>query len=82
MTIDTTETVYMDADLYIVTNEDGNVTADEDRDTAIERMSEDYGGQTLRVTEMTIKIPRPRDAKANLTLPIEGGETIKVAVTE
>lgn len=78
----TTETTWIETILYIVTNEDGNVTADEDRDTAIERMSEDYGGQTLRVTEMTVKIPRPRDAQAELTLPIEGGETIKVAVTE
>lgn len=77
-----TDIVYIDATLWVVTNEDGNVTADEDRDTAIERMSEDYGGQTLRVTEMTVKIPRPRDAQAELTLPIEGGEIIKVAVTE
>lgn len=82
MTIDTTETVYMDADLYIVTNEDGDVTADSDRDTAIERMADEYGGATLRVTKMAIKIPRPRDAQAELTLPVEGGETITATATE
>lgn len=78
----TTETVYLDAELFIVTNEDGNVTADSDRDSAVERMNDEYGGQTLRITKMAIKIPRPRDAQAELTLPVEGGETITATATE
>ena len=82
MTIDTTDIVYIETDIYLVTNEDGDVTADSDRDAAIERMTDDYGGAIFRVTKMTIKIPRPRDAKAELTLPVEGGETIKATVTE
>lgn len=77
-----TDIVYIDATLWVVTNEDGDVTADSDRDTAIERMTDEYGGATLRVTKMTIKIPRPRDAQAELTLPVEGGETITATTTE
>ena len=76
----TTETVYQEAILYVVSNEDGNVTADDDRDTAIERMCNNYGGQTLRVLELKLRIPRPADTKTEITLPVEGGNTIKVEV--
>lgn len=82
MTTETTEIVWMETEFFIVTNEDGNVTGDEDRDAAIERMADEYGGQTLRVTRTMIRVPRPRDAQAELSLPVEGGETIRITATE
>lgn len=70
------ETVYLDATLYIVINEDGDVTADADRETAIERMRNDYGGDTFRIIEMEIKTPRPKDYVASLILNDENGEPL------
>lgn len=70
------DTVYIENTLFLVTNEDGDVTADMDRDAAIERMNDDYGGEILRVVEMKVKVPRPRDYVASITLPEEGGEVV------
>jgi hypothetical protein len=70
------ETVYLEATLYIVINEDGDVTADADRETAIERMRNDYGGDTFRIIEMEIKTPRPKDYIASLILNDENGEPL------
>lgn len=72
-----TDTVYTENTLYVCTNEDGDITADMDRDAAIERMRDYYGGEILRVIEMKVKVPRPRDYVASITLPDEGGEVVQ-----
>lgn len=69
-------TVYIENTLWLITNEDGDITADMDRDAAIERMNDDFGGATLRVIEMKVKVPRPSDIVASITLPEEGGEVV------
>ena len=77
---DTTETEWAETEFFMVTNEDGNVTGDEDRDTAIERMRDDYGGDILRVTRMTIKVPVPKEATATMVLPEDVSTPVEVNV--
>lgn len=74
------ETNYIDVTLYVVWNEDGDVTADTDRDTAFERMRDDVGGNEHRCVEMTIKVPRPVDLKASMTLPDVSPEPVEVTI--
>lgn len=76
----TDETNYIENTLWVIYNEDGNMTADTDRDLAIERMNDEYGGQTLRVIEMTVKVPRPVDLKASMTLPNVAPEPVEIAI--
>lgn len=59
------------ATLWIVTNEDGNVTGDADRQTAIDRMMQQYGGERLDVKEVFIPISRPADYIASITVRSE-----------
>ena len=47
--------------LYVVTNEDDNVTADADREVALKRMVDQYGGQHLDMMEVAIPKKRPAD---------------------
>jgi hypothetical protein len=54
--------------LWIVFNEDGDVTADQDRDTAIQRMTDQFGGERLDVMEVAIPIKRPADYLASITV--------------
>ena len=75
-----TEPVWIEENLFIVSNEDGNLTADVDRPRAIKRMADDYGGSILRVMRLTVKVPRPRDYLASIVLPEDGGETMHVAI--
>lgn len=72
---------YIEAILWVVINEDGDVTADADRDTAIERMRDDYGGDRFRIIETIIKTPRPKDYLAHITLDADDGRPV-VAVSE
>lgn len=78
----TTETEIVTLEtLFVVFNEDGNVTADSDRDTAISRMNDDYGGAELRVIEVTLKVPRPKDYLASITLPEVAPITVEAETT-
>ena len=54
--------------LFVVTNEDGNVTADADRQTAINRMLEQYGGSNLNVMDVAIPVKRPNEYLQSLTV--------------
>lgn len=74
------ETNITETTFFLCYNEDGNVTGDEDRDAAIYRMNDEYGGQTLRVIEMTVKVPRPVDLKASMTLPDIAPEPVEIEV--
>lgn len=56
--------------LWLVANEDGDITADTDRDAAIERMNDDFGGEFLRAFQIKVRVPRPPQTPvAILTLP-------------
>jgi|GEM_PF-4288816 len=70
------DTVYIETTLWMAYNEDGNIVGDEDRDNAIERLRDDFGGEHIRVIEMKVKVPRPRDYVASITLPEEDGEVV------
>lgn len=65
----TDETNMIENTLYVVYNEDGDMTADTDRDEAIERMNDTYGGEQVRVVEIRVEVPRPKDLQASITLP-------------
>lgn len=54
--------------LFVVTNEDGNVTADADRQTAINRMLEQYGGSNLNVMDVAIPVKRPNEYLQSITV--------------
>ena len=59
------------------------MTADSDRDVALERMADEYGGHVIRVLKMKVRVPSvPQDPEATLTLPVDGGEMIQVDVTD
>lgn len=74
------ETTHVENTLYVVYNEEGDMTADTDRDTALERMNDEYGGNVYRVIEMTVKVPRPVDVKASMTLPDVAPEPVEIEV--
>lgn len=57
------------ATLYIVYGEDGAVTADVDRSTAIERYVDECGNEYTGVLEMILNTPDPQDRQATLTIP-------------
>lgn len=57
--------------LYLVYNENGDVTADMNRDAAIERLRDDFGGDIFRVVEMTVDLPGIPDMKAEFVVPVE-----------
>lgn len=63
--------------LYLVTNEDGDVVADMDRDAAIERMEKEYGGGLLRVECFIVKVPRPGNVMAAIMRWAEDGSRIE-----
>lgn len=65
----TDDTNFVTATLYVCYNEDADMTADTDRDSAIERMRDDWGGEQIRVIEMTVRVPRPKDLTVSVTLP-------------
>ena len=72
----TTET--KTATFFLAFNEDGDVSGDMDRDTAIERLRDEYGGNFCRVVEMTLTIPEFRDIPASFVIPPEKAETVEV----
>ncbi len=72
----TTET--MTTTLFLAFNEDGDVAADADRDTAIDRLKDEYGGNFCRVVEMKVAIPNFVDMHASFTVPAERVETVEV----
>jgi len=78
---DTTTTEFHETEFFMVTNESGDVTGDVDRDTAIERMRVDHGGDILRVTRMMIKVPVPKQTEVTLELPELRGDEVNVTVT-
>lgn len=49
--------------LYIVINDECSLTADEDLETAMQRMEDVFGGDrdTYRVIQMNLKVPRAKD---------------------
>lgn len=73
-------TNYVENTLYVVYNEEGDMTADTDRNAALERMNDEYGGNVYRVIEMTVKVPRPVDLKASMTLPDIAPEPVEIEV--
>lgn len=73
-------TNYVENTLYVVYNEEGDMTADTDRNAALERMNDEYGGNVYRVIEMTVKVPRPVDVKASMTLPDVAPEPVEIEV--
>ena len=73
-------TIYVENTLYVVYNEEGDMTADTDRNAALERMNDEYGGNVYRVIEMTVKVPRPVDVKASMTLPDVAPEPVEIEV--
>ena len=64
--------------LYLVYNENGDVTADMNRDAAIERLRDEIGGNIFRVVEMTINLPDIPDLQATFTVPAEKAEPVIV----
>lgn len=74
------ETNMIEATLYVVWNEDGDMTADTDRDTAFKRLNDDFDGHELRCIEMTISVPRPVDLKVSITLPDVAPKPVEVTI--
>ena len=72
-------TTLNDKTLYLVVNEEGEITADVDRAVAIERMADDHGGEVLRVVAVTVRIPAYRDQQVTLTLPSGTNDRIEVS---
>ena len=66
------------ATLFVAFNESGDVAADQERDVAIERLRDDFGGDHFRVVEMTLTLPAPVDIQATATIPADKSETVKV----
>ena len=71
------ESVYFENLLFIVSNEDGDVVADMDRDAAIKRMEEEYGGGLLRVEAFNVKVPRPGNYLASIIRQSADGSPIQ-----
>ena len=67
------EKVYIENDLYLAVNEDGDITADMDRDAAVKRMEEEYGGNDIVVVTVRAKVERRPDALLDFLL--NNGET-------
>lgn len=67
--------------IFLAFNEDGDIAADQDRDTAIERLRDDFGGDFLRVIEMTVTLPDLADIQATFTVPADKVETIAATAT-
>lgn len=74
-----TTTQIIENTLFLAYNEDGDVVGDMDRDAAIERIRDDFGGEHVRVIKMAVKVPVPRDPEATLTIPEGAAEEITVA---
>lgn len=58
-----------DVELWLVWNEDGDVVADTDHDTAIERLTDDFGGSVRREMKLTLSIPLPKPIEATINIP-------------
>lgn len=58
-----------DNKFYLAINEDGDMTGDMDRKEAIDRLSNEYGGDCIRVIALAVTVPVLRDMTASLTLP-------------
>lgn len=69
-----------EVELFLVWNEDGDVVADMDHDTAIERLTDDFGGQMRREMKITISIPLPKPIETKIDIPEEtAAATVTVA---
>jgi len=64
----TEEKVYFENILYIAVNCDGDVTADMDRDAAVQRMEKEYGGEIVNVLATKVKVERRPDYLASITI--------------
>lgn len=65
------EPVYKERTLFLCINEDGDITADMEKELAIQRMDDLFGGERY-VVEMTIKVPRPSGyLESIITVPLE-----------
>lgn len=60
------DVVYIENLLFLVSNEEGDVVADMDRDAAVERMEKEYGGGLLRIETFKVKVPRPSNYLASI----------------
>lgn len=58
-----------DIELFLVWNEDGDMEADMDHDTAIERLNDNFGGSVRREMKLTLTVPLPKPIEAAITLP-------------
>ena len=51
---------------YLATNAEGDVCGDEDRNTAVKRLQDQYGGETITVSTLKVMVPRPAGYVASI----------------
>lgn len=72
------ETNFVNVEVYIIMNQDGEYVVSHDLDNATEYFNDDYNGRAVETTKVVLRMRPPEEIarKATATLPddIKGGE--------
>lgn len=65
-------------EIYLAINEDGDYEVGDIDETAVDRLGENYGGYARRFVKIVVKITPPTIAEAEVDVPDDAGETVKI----
>ncbi len=65
----------MQQTFYLATNEVGNICGDVDRQTAVDRLESEYGGELITISVLHVTVPRPEGYLASIVVRDEIDDT-------